>query len=343
MDALLDETLTDFFEVAQQISRSIGIANPSDIRDRDPLSGWETLASAGLLELRDRTDGEPLASGVEVALLCRGLAASLVPDPYLPSAALAGDLIARSADPKGWVADLASGTSVYGVALAADLQSIAGPDDTAPILWGGVGTDGFALALRREQSGWTLVRTRVPDAQALDGVSPTNLLWSFTTAEWEAGGALTDDDVDRVLALALTGLAADTVGALESGLRDVVTYSGQRQAYGSHIGSFQSLQHLAADAYTAVEGMRAAMLYAAWGVDELNAADALLAARTAKATVSAKARGVAEDIMQVYGGIGQTWEHIAHFITRRVLFNTAALGDEDAQLDEIARVRLGGN
>lgn len=343
MDALLDETLTEFFEVAQQISRSVGVANPNDIRDRDPLNGWETLASAGLLELRDRTDGEPLASGVEVALLCRSLGASLAPAPYLPSAALAGDLIARSADSERWAADLANGTTVYGIALTADLRGIAGPDETAPVLWGGAGAEGYALALRREHSGWTLVRTRVPDAQALDGVSLTNPLWSFTTAKWEVGGTLTDDDVDRVLALALAGLAADTVGALENGLRDVVSYSGQRQAYGTHIGSFQSLQHTAADAYTAAEGMRAAMLYAAWSVDELDAADALLSARTAKATVSAKAWGVAEDIMQIYGGIGQTWEHIAHFITRRVIFNTVVLGDEDAQLDEIARVRLGGN
>jgi len=343
MDALLDETLTEFFEVAQQISRSIGVANPSDVRDRATLNGWETLASAGLLELRDRTDGEPLASGVEVALLCRSLGASLVPDPYLPSAALAGDLIARSTDPEGWWADLASGTTVYGIALSADLRRLAGPDEAEPVLWGGSGAEGYALALRREQSGWTLLRTRVPAAQPLDAISPTNALWSFAGADWEAGGSLTDADVDRVLALALTGLSADTVGALEKGLRDVVAYSGQRQAYGSHIGSFQSIQHIAADAYAAIEGMRASMLYAAWAVDELDGPDALLAGRAAKATTSAKARSIAEDIMQIYGGIGQTWEHIAHFITRRVLFDTAALGDEDTQLDEIARVRLGDN
>lgn len=343
MDALLDETRAEFVDVAQQIARSIGVKNPGDMREREALSGWGTLASSGLLELRDRVDGEPLASGVEVALLCRSLGGSLVPDPYLPSAALAADLIARSGDPHAWAGDLTSGKALYGIALTADLRRIAGPDDAAPILWGGAGTAGYALALQRADEGWTLLRSSAVGADPLEGISPTNALWSLGAQEWTAGGTLSADDVDRAYALALTGLAADAVGALEAGLRDVVTYSGQRTAYGQHIGSFQAIQHIAADAHTAVEGTRAAVFYAAWGVDELSPGEALLAARTAKAAAAAMAWGVAEDIMQIYGGIGQTWEHIAHFITRRVLFDTAVLGDEDAQLDAIARTRLGGN
>jgi len=343
MDALLDETHTEFLDVAQQIARSIGVTNPADIRGREALGGWATLASAGLLELRDRTDGAPLASGVEVALLCRSLGAALVPDPYLPSGAIAADLIARSGDPHAWSDDLTSGTSLYGIALSANLRRIAGPDEDAPVMWGGAGEAGYALALQPDGDGWTLLRSSTSGSEPLDGVSPTNTAWSLSSPRWEVGGTLSSDDVDRVYALALTGLAADTVGALEAGLRGVVTYSGQRKAYGQHIGSFQSLQHIAADAHTAVEGTRAAVFYAAWGVDELTAPEALLAARTAKAAAAAMAWGVAEDIMQIYGGIGQTWEHIAHFITRRVLFDTAVLGDEDVHLDEIARTRLGEN
>lgn len=342
MDALLDETHTEFLDVAQQIARSIGVANPADIRDRDTLSGWSTLASSGLLELRDRTGGAPLASGVEVALLCRALGTSLVPEPYLPSAAIAADLIARSGDAQAWADDLASGEVLYGIALSADLCRIASPGEQA-VMWGGAGPAGYALALQRDGDRWTLLRSSAVGSERLSGISPTNPLWSLDSAEWETGGTLSADDVDRVYALALTGLAADTVGALEAGLRGVVTYSGQRKAYGQHIGSFQSLQHIAADAHTAVEGARAAVFYAAWGVDELSAAEALLAARTAKAAAAAMASGVAEDIMQIYGGIGQTWEHIAHFVTRRVMFDTALLGDEDVHLDEIARARLGGN
>jgi len=49
---------------------------------------------------------------------------------------------------------------------------------------------------------------------------------------------------------------------------------------------------------------------------------------------------VAETAMQIYGGIGQTWEHIAHFYARRVLLNRYLLGDAQLQLAAIADVRL---
>jgi len=44
--------------------------------------------------------------------------------------------------------------------------------------------------------------------------------------------------------------------------------------------------------------------------------------------------------MQVFGGIGQTWEHIAHLHTRRALVDRALLGDESVHLLRIADARL---
>jgi alkylation response protein AidB-like acyl-CoA dehydrogenase len=45
--------------------------------------------------------------------------------------------------------------------------------------------------------------------------------------------------------------------------------------------------------------------------------------------------------MQVYGGIGQTWESIAHFYLRRTLLDRQVLGDDQVQLALIADSRLG--
>lgn len=344
MHALIDETQQEFLDVAKQIAQSLGIANPADIRNRELLAGWGTLAEAGLLELRSREDDQPLASGVETVLLCRALGESLVPDPYLPSGAVAIDLIARSGDPAGWLTEATEGTALYGIALSADLQSIATDADAGAILWGGNGADGYALALRPTgDGGATLLRAQASGATKLDGVSLTNDIWELGAVTWEEGGTLTAADLDRVLALALTGISADSVGTLEAALAGVVEYSGQRKAYGNHIGSFQSIQHIAADAHVAIEGARSAVYYASWAIDELSSGEALLAARVAKAKAAEIGLGVAEDVMQIYGGIGQTWEHIAHFYTRRAIFNTALLGNEDAQLDHIATARLGGN
>lgn len=341
MRALLDETQQEFRGVAREIAQSLGIQNPSDLDGRE--SGWPTLASAGLLELRERTNGEPTASGVEVALLQQELGAGLVPDPFLPSAIVAGDLLARSGASAELQAGLGSGTDLVGILLRADLTGFGAPDDEDGVIWGGAGDDGHVLAVRPAGDEAELVRGRSSSAIRLDSTSPTDALWRAEVTAWESVGTLSHDQLHRALALALTGLSADTVGTLDEALRGVVEYSKQRVAYGVHIGSFQAIQHLAADAYVAIAGARAATLYAAWTIDELSADEALLAARTAKAAAARIGLRTAEDVMQIYGGIGQTWEHIAHFHTRRAIFDAAVLGGEDHQLDAIADARLGGN
>ena len=133
--------------------------------------------------------------------------------------------------------------------------------------------------------------------------------------------------MDRWLALGLSALAAEMTGAAEAGLRGVVEYSKTREAFGVPIGTFQGLQHMAADAYVACEGLRSTNNHASWAVDEEDPADALLAARVVKAYACRQLLGVAETVMQMYGGIGQTWEHIAHFYARRILLDRYLLGD----------------
>lgn len=341
MRALLDETQQEFQGVAREIAQSLAIQNPSDLDGRS--SGWPTLASAGLLELRERTDGEPTAGGVEVALLLVELGAALVPDPFLPSAIVAGDLLARAGAAADVQSGLGSGETMLGILLTDDLTGFGSPDGSDAVVWGGAGDAGGILAVRRSDQGAELMLGTSSGAVALDAISLTNTLWRAPSITWEAVGSLSHEDLDRSLALALTGLSADTVGSLDAALRGVVEYSKQRIAYGVHIGSFQAIQHLAADALVAIAGVRAATLYAAWAIDELDADEALLAARTAKAAAARMGQRTGEDVMQIYGGIGQTWEHIAHFHTRRAIFDAAVLGGEDHQLDAIADARLGGN
>ncbi|MGL3150360.1 acyl-CoA dehydrogenase family protein [Microbacterium sp. A82] len=341
MRALLDETQQEFQGVAREIAQSLGIQNPADLDGRS--SGWPTLASAGLLELRERTDGEPTAGGVEIALLLLELGAALVPDPFLPSAVVAGDLLARADASAELQSGLGSGEILIGILLTADLTGFGSPDDADAVVWGGAGEVGRVLAVRQTDQGADLMLGTSSGALALDAISLTNTLWRADMIAWETVGSLSRDDLDRALALALTGLSADTVGSSNAALRGVVEYSKQRIAYGVHIGSFQTIQHLAADTLVAIAGVRAATLYAAWAIDELEASEALLAARTAKAAAARMGQRTGEDVMQIYGGIGQTWEHIAHFHARRAIFNAAVLGGEDNQLDAIADARLGGN
>jgi alkylation response protein AidB-like acyl-CoA dehydrogenase len=113
-------------------------------------------------------------------------------------------------------------------------------------------------------------------------------------------------------------------------------YAKARRQYGAAIGSFQAVQHLLADAYVSMEGSRSAALHAAWAVDALGADEALAAAAIAKAYCARSARAVCETAIQVHGGIGNTWDCLAHIYLRRALHSSDILGGIGASL---ARVR----
>ena len=88
------------------------------------------------------------------------------------------------------------------------------------------------------------------------------------------------------------------------------------------------MQHLLAEAKTLTEGALSAMLYAAWAVDALPPAEARAAAAVAKAYAARSARTVCETSIQVHGGIGNTWECMAHVFLRRALLSTELFGGD---------------
>jgi len=329
--------------MAGQLADDVGLANPSDLEKVDRQKGWAALADAGLLGLRTRDEaGQPQASGVEVMLVAGALGSRLAPVPYAANV-LASELLAVAGAPAAWIDELADGTTRYALVLAPDLSGLAAPDLAGAIAWDAEEAT-YGLALAGTPDAPQVVRVALGEAfSPVDGADMTRLLLQAAepaTAAEPAGRALTAAEYDRWLALALTLVSADMVGAMRHGLGEVVEYAKQRVQYGVPIGSFQAVQHMCAEMLVAVEGADSTVKYAAWAVDELDPAEALLAARTAKAYTSHSARAVPETIMQVYGGIGQTWEHIAHFINRRCLLDRALFGDDAVQLLAIADARL---
>ena len=112
-------------------------------------------------------------------------------------------------------------------------------------------------------------------------------------------------------------------------------YATQRRQYGAPIGSFQAVQHMLADAFVVMEGSRSVALHAAWAVDALPTGDAVAAASVAKAYCSRAARDVCETAIQVHGGIGNTWECLAHVFLRRALLSSDILGGAGRSLDRV--------
>ncbi len=137
-----------------------------------------------------------------------------------------------------------------------------------------------------------------------------------------AVGDLASEDAQRWLALALATTSADLVGASRGAHTLAVEYAKIREQYGKTIGSYQAIAHLLAESLALIEGSISIARHAAWAVDELEPAEAIRAGRFAKVYCARAARTVCETAIQVHGGIGNTWECLAHVFLRRVLTST---------------------
>ncbi|MCL2586516.1 MAG: acyl-CoA dehydrogenase, partial [Streptosporangiales bacterium] len=123
-------------------------------------------------------------------------------------------------------------------------------------------------------------------------------------------------------ALAVVATAADMLGAARGAHALAVDYAKIREQYGHAIGGYQAVSHLLAEGLALIEGMTSIVRYAAWACDEAGPAEALRLARVAKLYCARSARDICETSIQVHGGIGNTWDCLAHFYLRRVLAAT---------------------
>ncbi|OBB07762.1 acyl-CoA dehydrogenase [Mycobacteriaceae bacterium 1482268.1] len=171
----------------------------------------------------------------------------------------------------------------------------------------------------------------VPDADA-DSVDLTKSFARVVESPAELD-ELSEDDAGRWRALALTVTCADLVGAARGAHALATEYAKVREQYGATIGSYQAVAHLLAESLALIEGAISVVRHAAWAVDELPPVEAIAAARVAKIYCARAAMTVCETSIQVHGGIGNTWECLAHIYLRRVL---AASETWPVKLEEVS-------
>ncbi|MDF1484912.1 acyl-CoA dehydrogenase family protein [Ramlibacter sp. H39-3-26] len=127
-------------------------------------------------------------------------------------------------------------------------------------------------------------------------------------------------------------LCAEALGAMESAKKDTLEYLQTRRQFGVPIGSFQALQHRMADLLLEVEQARSAVINAAAVIDSSNRIERERALSAAKVSIGRIGTLVAEESIQMHGGIGMTWElPLSHYAKRLVMVDHE-LGDEDHHL-----------
>jgi len=297
VDVRLSAEQAQLRDAAAKLASDLGPGSVADLADAGRVARLErALAATGWRALR--RDG---ASGVEVAIVAEELARGLVDVAFL-GPVLADDLLRHLPDAQPCTVLVAgSAPDARGVSRAVALQ----------------GTDVLVGPLGAAATGVDLTR----EVAAVDGpLRPV--------------GAVDTEVAGRFGVLALVVTTAELLGAARGAHALACEYAGIREQYGHPIGSYQAVAHPLAEGLALVEGSISVLRHAAWAVDELPVAEAVRAARIAKLYCARAARTVCETSIQVHGGIGNTWDCLAHVHLRRVLTATELV---PVRIEEIHR------
>ncbi|GAA4879237.1 acyl-CoA dehydrogenase family protein [Actinomycetospora straminea] len=138
------------------------------------------------------------------------------------------------------------------------------------------------------------------------------------------------DVVTRVLERGRAALACEQTGGAAAAMELSVAYAGQRVQFGLPIATFQAVKHRCADMAVRVEAARSASWWAAAALAE-SSPEAPAAVATAALVCGEAYSWVAGETVQVHGGIGFTWEHVAHLHVRRAATDAVLLGTEHTE------------
>ena len=162
----------------------------------------------------------------------------------------------------------------------------------------------------------------------------------FTGVEVGKEAAIGDPEnalalIERVVDDARTALCAEAVGIMDESLKTTVEYLKTRKQFGVPIGSFQSLQHRAADMFVALEQARSMSMYATMASEFDDAKERATAVAAAKVQIGKSGKFVGQQSIQLHGGIGMTMEaKIGHYFKRLTMIENT-FGDTDYHLRRV--------
>jgi alkylation response protein AidB-like acyl-CoA dehydrogenase len=187
------------------------------------------------------------------------------------------------------------------------------------------GRDGAALYyVARQAPGCTLEATPTVDGRKLATLSLENAPADLIPPHPSSRNA-----VDALHNLALIAVSAELLGVMEKAQEITLDYLRIRKQFGKLIGSFQALQHQAANIYIRTEAVRSLVFQVAANNDAWRIDPALAAAVKAKASEDAMA--VTEACIQLHGAIGFTDEHDIGLYLKRAMLLSSLFGNAAAQ------------
>jgi len=357
------------------LSKKAPIAHLRHLRDTHDADGfsrplWKDFVEMGWAGILVPQNYGGLGLGhVEAGVVMEELGRTLTPSPFLSTAILAANALARSGNEKQkseYLSRIVAGDLIG--TLAVDESTKHRPEKTAMtatrsgsgFILNGAKTfvlDGhvanlFIVAARTagspgETKGVTLFlvdstakgiraeRTPMVDTHNAARVTfeNVNVPADNVLGEVDAGWVT----LEGTLNVGRAAVAAELMGAADEAFTRTVGYLRERKQFGRLIGEFQALQHRAANLYCELEVSRSAVLKALQMLDEAFAsAGAIVSVAKAKAGQSATL--AVQEAVQMHGGIGMTDEFDVGLFMKRVRVGQELFGDANFHADQLARL-----
>ena len=347
-------------------SRKGFIAGP-DGYSRD---NWRQFAELGLLAVPFAEEHGGIGGGsVETMIVMEAFGRGIVVEPYLSTVVLGGGLLrhaASDAQKAELLPQVAAGELTLAFAQVErasrydllDVSTTAKKEGDGWVLNGekgvvlhGDSADKLLVTARtggnrRDRSGigLFLVDAKAPGISrrgypTQDGMRAAEITLDNVRVGPE--GVLGDPSdalpvVERVVDEAIAALCAEAVGVMDRMRELTVDYMKTRKQFGMPIGSFQVLQHRAADMVVMIEQARSMAFFATMMSAADDPAERGHAVSAAKVQIGRSGRFVGQQAIQLHGGVGMTQEYsVGHYFKRMTMIDTA-FGDADHHLSRVA-------
>ena len=323
---------------------------------------WREMAELGLVgALFPEEAGGFGGAGFDIMVVFEQLGRGLVVEPFLPNL-LAGTALLRGTDAqRALIEEAIAGETMLAFAHGepkgrydlAHVETTAAKDDDGwtlhgakAVVLGGDAADHLVVSAR--VSGDTTDRAGialflVPAAAVERRGYPT--ADGYRAAEVRLDGvrlgadALIAEDaltiVEDVHARGIVAVCAEALGAMQVAADMTLDYLKTRKQFGVVIGKFQALAHRMADVLTEIEQTRSIVINAA---GHLDGEDRDWHVSAAKNYVGRAGKLVAEEAIQLHGGIAMTWEYAVGHYSKRLIMIDAMFGDTDHHLERCMKL-----
>ena len=328
---------------------------------------WNQMGELGLTAIPFPEElGGFGGSGIENMLIMQELGKGICLEPFMESVILAGGLITQlgsDAQKEELLAGIASGELQAAVALDElhshyDLRHVTTTAAQQGDSWTLNGRKGVVIG--GHTAGKIIVSARTagdtrdeqgislflidPNSQGIkrrtyatvDGRKGCELFLENARGELlgTAGGAY--EAIEFQTGRAIAALCAEGVGAMRVLCDITLDYLKTRKQFGVVIGKFQVLQHRMVDMVSALERATSMAILAACVADDEPSTERSAKLSAAKFMVNRAARYVAEESIQLHGGIAMTWEYAGAHYAKRLVMISHQLGDDDHHLEAYA-------